>query len=174
MHDIAQRSLASQDKWELEQLLLEVEKIHPKVIVEIGVHLGGGMRVLKEAFDPKYMIGLEQDTCYEYPELTVLTGVDSHKEETKSKLIGALSDMGKIDYMMIDGDHSYQGVQLDFYMYKDLVRKGGIIAFHDIGVINNDSCHVKEFWNDIKGRYSYKEILNPEKGIGTGVGILFL
>jgi predicted O-methyltransferase YrrM len=38
----------------------------------------------------------------------------------------------KVDFLFIDADHSYEGVKKDFEMYSPLVRKGGIIAFHDI------------------------------------------
>jgi predicted O-methyltransferase YrrM len=38
----------------------------------------------------------------------------------------------KIDFLFHDVDHSYEGVKKDFEMYSPLVRKGGIIAFHNI------------------------------------------
>ncbi|MEO0196406.1 MAG: class I SAM-dependent methyltransferase [candidate division WOR-3 bacterium] len=38
----------------------------------------------------------------------------------------------KLDFLFIEGNHSYEGVKMDFEMYFPLVRKGGIIAFHDI------------------------------------------
>ena len=34
------------------------------------------------------------------------------------------------DFLFIDGDHT--GVGRDYEMYRDLVRPGGLIAFHDI------------------------------------------
>jgi len=37
-----------------------------------------------------------------------------------------------LDFLFIDGDHTYEGVKRDFEMYSPLVRNGGIIAFHDI------------------------------------------
>jgi predicted O-methyltransferase YrrM len=37
-----------------------------------------------------------------------------------------------LDFLFIDGDHTYKGVKEDFEMYSPLVRKGGVIAFHDI------------------------------------------
>lgn len=37
----------------------------------------------------------------------------------------------KADVLFIDGDHSYQGVLCDWLLYHKLVRKGGIVAFHD-------------------------------------------
>lgn len=169
-HDIAQRSLASQDKWELEQLLIEVDKIKPQNILEIGVHMGHGMRHLKEAFSPTVLIGLERDTCYEYPELTVLKGVDSHSEET---LETVKKMCPSFDFIFIDGDHSYEGAKKDFEMYAPLVRKDGIIAFHDARVTDNETCDVYKFWNEIKRKYVHREIFNPKKE-GTGVGVLWV
>jgi hypothetical protein len=37
----------------------------------------------------------------------------------------------KIDFLFIDGDHSYEGVSLDFDLYKNVMSKEGIIAIHD-------------------------------------------
>ena len=51
----------------------------------------------------------------------------------------------KIDFLFIDGDHSYEGCKKDVALYMPLLKSGGIIAFHDIGwaegvvkVINDD------------------------------------
>jgi cephalosporin hydroxylase len=37
----------------------------------------------------------------------------------------------KIDFLFIDGDHSYQAVLSDWLLYFPLVKQGGIVAFHD-------------------------------------------
>jgi len=37
----------------------------------------------------------------------------------------------KIDFLYIDGDHSYEGVKLDFDLYSTLLSDRGIIAIHD-------------------------------------------
>jgi predicted O-methyltransferase YrrM len=37
-----------------------------------------------------------------------------------------------LDFLMIDGDHSLEGVLADFRNYSRFVRPGGLIAFHDI------------------------------------------
>ena len=37
-----------------------------------------------------------------------------------------------VDFLFIDGDHSLEGVKLDDEQYGQLVRSGGIIAFHDV------------------------------------------
>lgn len=75
----------------------------------------------------------------------------------------------QIDFLFIDGDHTYTGVRLDYEKYGPMVRPGGIIAFHDIG--ENEEGGVFNFWNEIKHKHSqYKEFLfdqNKEKGIGV-------
>jgi len=39
---------------------------------------------------------------------------------------------GELNFLFIDGDHTYEGVRKNFEMYSPLVRRGGIVAFHDI------------------------------------------
>ena len=56
---------------------------------------------------------------------------NSHNLDTLNKVKRILADR-PIDLLFIDGDHTYVGVKMDFEMYRPLVRKGGIIAFHDI------------------------------------------
>ena len=47
------------------------------------------------------------------------------------KIIG-FKQCRKIDFLFIDGDHSYKGVTTDFRLYSPLVKDYGNIAFHDI------------------------------------------
>ncbi len=37
----------------------------------------------------------------------------------------------KIDFLFIDGDHSYEGVKLDFDLYSTILSDNGIIIIHD-------------------------------------------
>ena len=37
----------------------------------------------------------------------------------------------KFDFVLIDGDHSYEGVKSDFLKIRPYVRSGGVICFHD-------------------------------------------
>jgi hypothetical protein len=37
----------------------------------------------------------------------------------------------KIDFLFIDGDHSYEGVKLDFNLYSTILSDNGIIMIHD-------------------------------------------
>ena len=45
-------------------------------------------------------------------------------------------------------------------MYSSFVRKGGVIAFHDIVETPPEKgCEVSRFWNEIKHNYNYIEIV---------------
>jgi len=81
------------------------------------------------------------------PRVKVITG-DSHSAAIRNQLPEIL-DGDKLDFLFIDGDHSYEGVKQDWNDYRGLVRPGGLVAFHDI----NDSewmrvrgCFVAQFW----------------------------
>jgi len=76
-----------------------------------------------------------------------------------------------LDFIFIDGNHFYEYVKQDFEMYLPLVKKGGVIAFHDIGV--REEGTVDKLWNEIKQNYKYEEItLHPNKE--KGIGVLYL
>lgn len=81
------------------------------------------------------------------------------------------------DLVLIDGDHSYQGVKADFETVKDHAR---IVAFHDI---RNIMCPgTQQMWRDIKTEYTntqewceqYDEVLLRMRGSIMGIGIVHL
>jgi len=97
---------------------------------------------------------------------------DSHKDETRIKVIREMH--GALDLLFIDGDHSYEGVKKDFEMYQKLVRKGGLIAFHDIMKYTPEyDSGAKRLWGEIKGDYDYIEIIKDTEQDGYGIGIIF-
>jgi len=104
----------------------------------------------------------------------VLPMEESHKEETLRKLKDILGG-GMIDLLFIDGDHRYEGVRKDFEMYSPLVRKGGIIAFHDVCPGPPDAVGgVPSFWKETMGKYRNMPIIKDQSQGGCGIGILFL
>jgi hypothetical protein len=50
----------------------------------------------------------------------------------------------KIDYLHIDGDHSYDGVKLDFDLYSQIMSENGIITIHDTDQKYHDTFLVTE------------------------------
>lgn len=101
---------------------------------------------------------------------------NSHQKETLEEVLKILNGK-QLDFLFIDGDHTYEGVKKDFEMYSPLVKKGGIIVFHDIAVhpLETD-CFVHDFWKEIKKRdnYKFKELIKDLNQNWAGIGILFL
>ncbi|MEM2105965.1 MAG: class I SAM-dependent methyltransferase [Candidatus Bathyarchaeia archaeon] len=101
-----------------------------------------------------------------------LLRADSHDPKTFEEVRGILGDM-PLDFLFIDGDHTYEGVKKDFEMYSPLVRKGGIVAFHDIVEHPPETgCEVSKFWNEIKQSYKRLEIVKSWNQNWAGVGVL--
>lgn len=61
----------------------------------------------------------------------------SHAPETKQQVLDLVDS---VDILFIDGDHSYNAVIKDFYMYESLVKSSGYVVFDDY----NDLYHCPE------------------------------
>lgn len=71
----------------------------------------------------------------------------------------------QIDFLFIDGDHTYDGVHRDFLDFSPLVKNGGLIVFHDITDSRRHrdrNVNVAQFWNEIKNDYEHYEIVHPD------------
>ena len=67
-------------------------------------------------------------------------------------VLDVIKEIGVIDILFIDGDHSYSAVINDFNIYKDFIRPGGYIVFDDY---NHPACpDVKKAVNDLVGKAS--------------------
>ncbi len=179
--------------WQVHAELLEMANLiaamKPKAVLEIGTASGGTLLLMCRLSDPNATIVSldlpEQTSAYRHYRVPIfksfprngqqlhLVVADSHMEETKSR-VERLLDGLSLDVLFIDGDHSYHGVRSDFEMYSPFVRKGGIVIFHDIVKHAPERCcEVDRFWNEIKQRYSHREIVeNPTQG-WAGIGILY-
>lgn len=69
----------------------------------------------------------------------------------------------QVDFVFIDGDHTYEGVKSDFVQYGPLVRPGGLIAFHDI-LPRPDfpDIQVDQFWKEVRDKYDSTEFIGPQ------------
>ena len=102
---------------------------------------------------------------------------DTHDSEFVKNLC---AQVGEVDLLFIDGDHSYEGVKQDFENYSALVKNGGYIVFHDIletSYHKQNGCNVSQFWNEIKNKYASYEFIDPKDYPGCpadsmGIGVL--
>jgi len=168
-----------------------MKKIKVNIVLEIGTANGGTFflfsRIANRSAELISIDCYPSSYCRGYPDYKILLyksfassnqkihllRANSHDPMTLESIKRILKGK-KIDLIFIDGDHSYDGVKKDFKIYFPLVRKGGIIAFHDIAPRPKESLiQVDRFWNEIKEEFKYIEIENKDHGI-AGMGILFV
>lgn len=174
--EIMESGNPSQCHSELNDLLLELESISPRVVVEIGSHRGGSLRVWRDSFHPDILIGVnERDEIEgEREGFQMVFGLSQLPEtiaNVKELLGGEM-----VDFLFIDGSHYYNDVKADFEVYKELVRPGGVVAFHDVILRGNDTVEVYKLWEEITKQYktrtiSYLDQFGPS---ATGCGVVYL
>ena len=121
---------------------------------------------------PKYRSEFYQRFIDEEQDMYLLRE-DSHLEKTRDK-VGYLLGSDLLDFLFIDGDHTYEGVRKDFELYSPLVNEGGVIAIHDIAPHRkNSNCKVKVFWDEIKSQYKHTEIIEDKNQKWAGIGIIY-
>ena len=98
---------------------------------------------------------------------------DSHQEQMLYNLKDLMEHGNKkVDFLFIDGDHSHVGVKLDYHMYKEFVKPGGWIGFHDIvdsQFHRECGCFVSYFWEELQGN---KISFLVEDGTWGGIGLI--
>jgi predicted O-methyltransferase YrrM len=173
-------------------LLSLLQQQSPTHLCEIGSRRGGSLFLLSRVASPcarmlAIDIGFSEHELRAVPHfrgpaqsITCLQA-DSHAQGTLRRVQDWLGGH-QLDFLFIDGDHSYSGVSADFEMYSPLVRPGGVIAFHDIvpdsktrrGVGSaNDTGEVPAFWAALKQRgYATEELIEDPEQDGMGIGIV--
>lgn len=175
---------AQQDPKEFWPAIEEISKINPKNILEIGTNHGGstvfwdhlagpGGRVVgmdKCGFVGNIMSMFNPEFCDYTPVSDLrLLDRDSHLPETRDEIADIFPD--GIDFLFIDGDHSYDGVTADFNDYSPLVRPGGLVACHDTLMSPEEddlkSMGVTKFW---------REVTRPKRGfeVSFGIGLIYM
>ena len=186
---IAVGGFGAMQKWEeFSDLLREVERLKPAIVVEIGFGRGGTCWAWSKIGSVTNLIcidlpegpwggegfartsaTLQYIRDNSFPELSFIGG-DSKDKKVYEKLEEVIGDE-QIDFLMIDGDHSYEGVKKDYEIFSRKVRKGGLIAFHDICEHSVESgCEVKKFWDELREGKDYVQyVVEPLNWGGIGV-----
>ena len=173
------------------QLVDFVARQKPRIILEIGTAKGGTLlawsRIATElviSIDlfggiggggyPKAKAKLFHQFAVDRAGVEiVLLRDDSHSLDTRERVKEILAGR-TIDFLFIDGDHTYAGVSRDFEIWSGLVTAGGHVALHDIlhpsEVLDRE---VDRLWAELKQKYPERVELvgDPREGWG-GIGIL--
>jgi predicted O-methyltransferase YrrM len=176
-----------QVKDEIARLVTDVRRLKPERILEIGTAKGGTLYLwTRVACEDATIVSVDLPggkfgggysslriplyKRFAQTEQSVhLIRASSHAPETLSQVRGLFGN-AQIDFLFLDGDHTYEGVRDDWEMYGPLVRPGGLVAFHDVAM-NYDDTQVKRLWDELKGKFSYREYLFNSQGL-YGIGVL--
>ncbi len=179
-----------QFRYEISELIDYLEKRETKYILEIGTANGGTLFLFSKIASrdatiisvdlpegqfgggyPSWKIPL-YNSFRSHQQKLFLIRSDSHAYETLAHVKNILNGK-KADFILIDGDHSYEGVKKDFEMYSTLINENGVIAFHDIVPGHEkDAGGVFKFWKEIKHSHQVKEIVKDWNQNGGGIGII--
>lgn len=157
-----------------------IKYIHGKPInsyLEIGCRWGGTFVIVNEILKQtnpnvdSYACDIieMQQTLQEYSDYSKFTYLqgNSFSPDTFEKL------PKQIDFVFIDGDHSYEGVTRDFETALKLNPK--YVMFHDIA---NQVCPgVVTFWDEIKSKYPHHEFVEQYDSVNgnfLGIGVIEL
>lgn len=175
-----------QNHSEILQASLFFESLSINSFIEIGTNQGGTFNIWSKLSNDGLRISVD------LPGGDFGTDFDLEKRDTYLKSLGSNVHMihgsshddstlrivenivgdEKVDFLFIDGDHTFLGVKLDYLMYKHLVKKGGWIAFHDIKDSHfhrSVNCRVDQLWSELNG--NKMEFIEPLTGYG-GIGFI--
>lgn len=127
---------------------------------EIGVYLGENSKSILDNLDVKQLylidpyetglVGITDEGATEY----ILGNAKRLLEEHSNKITwirrsseeAAAEIPNKLDFVYVDGDHTYEGAYKDFETYWPKIKKGGILGGHDF-----DNEHVARAATDYLG-----------------------
>lgn len=125
-----------------------LSKIYPnkKISVDLSNGIHGGISL-------DIMMRRNEFLQSKFDNLYMITG--NSQEQSSIDAVQNVLGGEQLDLLFIDGDHTYEGVKKDYLNYKQFVRPGGLILFHDI--VNRPENVVEQvgvplFWSELEGQ----------------------
>lgn len=158
-------------------------------VMEIGVADGGTNFLLAHALPSvQFLLGLDlqiknerilrffRQPTQRFEYLQGSSFAAATVERARAALGGQL-----LDVLFIDGDHTFDGAAADFRLYREFVRPGGLIAFHDIVPdyqtrYGRDTGRwagdVPKLWAELKPLFQAREFVADPDQDGLGIGVI--
>lgn len=116
----------------LKELVREIMTKYP-IIINIGAERGVSTIAMLEERDDATVYSIDIDPCEGEIENAKKAGLDTTRI---IRLLGRSQEIGMrwsfpVDFIWVDGDHSYEGVKGDILSWARHLVPGGIMAFHD-------------------------------------------
>lgn len=138
---------------ELETLCELVRSVKPKTVIEFGINTGRTAKaILREVEGIQKYVGVDVLPGYvtmkqvQRKEVPITAG-EMVKDDPRVTLIVTkngshdmeAAQLPEADVVFIDGDHSKDGVSKDTFLSRCILRKGGIIIWHDYNEVMDRS-----------------------------------
>lgn len=172
---------AMQKPVELAGLLALVEQQQPLVVYEVGTATGGTLWALAQVTDATLVsidvgAGAFSGGATISPEglRSLIPGNELIVIRGDSRTV-ELPDLAP-DLVVIDGDHSLEGVRADWERYRPLTLEGGLVVFHDVLPHPPETgVEVHTLWAElIETEANTMEIVDRSHGSGWGgIGVVF-
>lgn len=177
---------ASQSEYELSSFINLLKDRGVKTYCEIGAREGDTFHEVVKSLDTEYALAVDLPGGL-WGKITTqhalkdaikdLNDNGSHSDvifgdSQAHEIIEKIHAKGPFDAILIDGDHTIEGVTKDWENYKDL---SNIIAFHDIvGTgqaerVSGNKVEVPILWGQLKKEYEHIEFIDKESTMGIGV-----
>ena len=179
---------AIQHEKEFTELLKIYKRMAPKCVVEVGSFKGGtlyywlknakaGAQIVSVDLGPEFWVeadrGFDKSVWQSWAPRNVRLDVVNGDSHDVSIVEQVRELCPQVDFLFIDGDHSYEGVKADYENYGALVRKGGIIAFHD--VCRDPRVGVWKFYEELQAKGLRTKTFTSKPGqTRMGIGVLFV
>jgi hypothetical protein len=162
-----------------------IEKLNPRVIVELGTHYGMSYlsfcQIVKFLGYESKCVAIDHwlgdDQAGSFTEEVFNSFVHNHQEYSEfssflrmdfSEGLTHIED-NTIELISIDGHHSYESVSGDFKNALPKINKNrGVVLFHDVNEYQ-EGFGVSRFWMELKKDYQHFEFFH-----GHGLGVLFI
>lgn len=178
--------ITSQRDYELRELLRIYREVKPRYVLEIGTQEGGTLFWWCKLAEPGTKI-VNIDILQGQKDGKALlerwhswrrndTELVSILEYSQRALDRVKAELPEIDWLFIDGDHSYEGAKLDFELYGPMVRPGGVIVFHDLMTPRGqEHIQVGKLWREIQhAGYLTRELWAAEDPDWGGIGVVYV
>ncbi len=189
LHELAERPrelcdlgdapvLVHQVRWEWQQLQRLYHQHRPRRVLEIGTYHGGTLWGWLHATWAPRIVCVDTFTAHDgraiFTTWAQAAGIELHLVAGDSRhtaTVAQVRELGPFDWILIDGDHSAEAVQLDWRHYAPMCAPGGVVLLHDINP--RPEYGVSDLWRELQHAGEVTQEINAGAPNLCGIGVVY-
>lgn len=167
-----------QVRWEWAQMLRLYHQRQPRRVLEIGTYHGGTLWGWLHATWGPRIVCVDTFTAHDgraaFETWGRAAGIELHLVAGDSRhpaTVAQVRELGPFDWVLIDGDHSYESVALDWRHYAAMVAPGGVVLLHDINP--RPEYGVSDLWRELQAAGHITQEINAGAPNLCGIGVVY-